>query len=582
MKRCPECRRDYYDDTLRFCLEDGTPLVQGSVPVGHDSADVPVTAILSEPPALAGRQSASENPTRPFIHTTAAEAEPQRNLGDSAERQRLSAQLAAKPLVIAGVAALILIAGFFGYRYFTATSKHIESIAVMPFVNATNNQNTDSLAEGISENMINSLSRLPNLKVMSRNAVFHYKGMDVDAQLVATELKVQAILTGRVIQRDDKFLVIVELINGQDNSHIWGQQYIRTVTDVLAVQEDIAKEVSEKLGIKLTPPERQQIAKRPTENLIAFQYYTQGRSYAQHRIRDDLLRAIQYYEAAIKEDNNYALAYAGLAEAYSVLGIRGYIPPVEGRSKADEAARQALALDDSLAEAHVAISQIAILFTPYNLSLADRELARAVELNPNFGLAHNYIGLLRTRQGRYDEATPEFLKARELDPFSPLFARAVALPYLLKRDYPRALQVLQRADDLGPSFILPAEIGVYVQSGLFDDALVRLERAKPGRDNDPILIFSTGMIYAAQKNRPEALRIIKQLEEMSGQGLYQAHWIAKIYATLNDKELALTWLERGLAAGTIGDFYRDEPVWDPIRSDPRFAEFLQRAGVPRP
>ena len=187
----------------------------------------------------------------------------------------------------------------------------------------------------------------------------------MDAQAVAKDLKVQAVLTGRVTQRGDGLSISVELINAQDNSQIWGQQYNRKLADVFAVQEEIAKEISEKLRLKLTGAEQQQLAKRPTENLKAFQYYMQGRASAQRHTREDLLTAIRYCEKAIEEDRNYALAYAGLADAYAILGVRGYIAPIEGRRKAEETARKALALDENLAEAHVALGHVYTCFAPY-------------------------------------------------------------------------------------------------------------------------------------------------------------------------------------------------------------------------
>jgi len=234
-------------------------------------------------------------------------------------------------IVIAGA---ISVGIFFLGRY-TNSKQSAElvakSIAVLPFDNQNRDPDIDYLSDGIPESIINSLSQLPNLKVMSRNSVFHYKGKDVDAPAVAKELKVQAVLTGRVTQRGDGLSISVELINAQDNSEIWGQQYNRKLADVFAVQEEIAKEISEKLRLKLTGAERQQLSKRPTENLKAFQYYMQGRAYAQRRTREDLLTAIHYYEKAIDEDGDYALAYSGLADAYAVLGACGYIAPIEGR-----------------------------------------------------------------------------------------------------------------------------------------------------------------------------------------------------------------------------------------------------------
>ncbi len=306
----------------------------------------------------------------------------------------------------------------------------------------------------------------------------------------------------------------------------------------------------------------------------------QGRTFAQRRTREDLLTAIQYNEKALQEDRNYALAYAGLADAYSNLGIRGYIAPIEGRRKAEEAARKALALDENLAEAHAALGFANIIFAPFNFSLGDRELRRAIELSPSLGTPHQYLGVSLARQGRFDESLEEFLKARELDPLSPVIARAVAIPYYLKRDYVRALELLRQVNDLGPAFSIQWEIGIYIQNRLFNEALAELEKAKRERKSDPVLIYSTGMVYAAQGKRVEALQIIKELEEMSGANLSQAHNIAKIYAALNEKEMAFSWLERGLATGAIGAFYKDDPVWDPIRSDPRFADLLRRMGIP--
>ena len=478
------------------------------------------------------------------------------------------------------VALVIGIVGLSLYLHARNTEVTFESIAILPFVNQNNDPNTEYLSDGIPESIINSLSQLPNLKVMSRNSVFHYKGKDMDAQMVAKELKVQAVLTGRLTQRGDGLSLSVELINAQDNSQIWGQQYNRKLADVFAVQEEMAREISEKLRLKLSGAERQQLAKHPTENLKAFQYYMQGRSYAQRRTREDINTAIRYCEKALQEDPNYALAYAGLGDSYSQLGVRSYIAPIEGRQKAEEAARKALMLDENLAEAHASLGFAFVAFAPSNFSLGDRELQRAIELSPSLAMAHQYLGISLARQGRFDESLEELLKARELDPLSPIIARQVATPYYFKRDYARALELVRQANDLGPAFTTNWEIGVYIKTRKFDEALAELDKAKRNRPYDPILIYSTGMVYAAQGRRAEALQIIKELEEMSGASLSEAQVMAKIYAALNEKEQALTWLERGLSTGAIGPFYKDEPMWDPIRSDPRFADLLRRMSIP--
>jgi eukaryotic-like serine/threonine-protein kinase len=488
------------------------------------------------------------------------------------KRHKTSAGIAVAALAIALAAA--------AYFYLPRAGKGlIDSVAVLPLVNQNNDPNTEYLSDGITESIINSLSQLPNLKVMSRNSVFHYKGKDIDVQAVAKELKVQAVLTGRVTQRGDGLSISVELINAQDNSQIWGRQYNRKLADVFAVQEEMSKEISEKLRLKLTGAEKQQLAKRPTENIKAFQYYMQGRVYSHRRTREDLVTAIRYCEKAIEEDRNYALAYAGLADAYTNLGSRGYIVPFEGKRKAEEAARKALALDENLAEAHATLGSVYTLFAPPNFSLGDRELRRAIELSPNLAIAYQHLGISLVQQGRFDEALEELLKARELDPLSSIIARAAASPYYFKRDYERALELLRQANELGPAFSTTWEIGVYIQNRSFDEAVAELEKAKRERKSDPMLIYSTAMVYAAQGRRAEVLQIIKEMEEMSGASLRYAQWIAKIYASLNEKELALTWLERGLAAGAITLFFKDEPVWDAIRSDPRFVDLLRRMGL---
>ena len=455
-----------------------------------------------------------------------------------------------------------------------------KSIAVLPFENQNRDPDTDYLCDGIPESIINSLSELPKLKVMSRNSVFHYKGKEADAQTVGKELKVQTLLTGRVRQRGDSLTIGVELINAQDNSQLWGQQYSRKLADVFAVQEEIAKEVSDKLRLKLTGTEREQLAKRPTENLKAFQYYMQGRAAAQRRTNADLLASVSYYEKALQEDGKYALAYAGLADAYANLGYYGSIAPIEGRRKAEEAARKALELDDKLAEAHAALGLAYIGFAPSNFSIGDKELRHAIELSPNLAVAHYNLGLSFIRQGRLDEASAELMKARALDPLSSVIARAVVIPYYFKRDYGRAFELLRHANELGPALSATWEIGLFIRSGSIKEAFAEIEKAKDARRNDPLLIYSAGMAYAASGKHAEALQSIKELEAIAGSSLSTAHWIAKIYATLNDKENAFSWLERGLATGALGVFYKDEPVWDPIRDDPRFEELVGKMVVP--
>ena len=500
------------------------------------------------------------------VHTDA------RGRAGAVNRRRLTALLVLLILIAAAAVASL-------YRRQTGAELPIDSVAVLPFTNPDQAEESDYLADGLTESIINNLTQLSDLRVIARSSVFQYKGRQVDPLRAGRDLGVRAVVIGRVQQRGDSLMINAELVDVRENKQLWGQQYNRRLTDVFALQGEIAAEISRMLRARLSGAERQRLAKRPTENLKAFQYYMQGWAMSHRRTREDLFAAVRYYQRALEEDDRYALAYAGLANAYASLGAYGFIAPSQGRSKAEEAARQALALDDGLAEAHTVLGQINVLFTPYNFTIGDRELQKAIELRPGLALAHWYLGISLIFQGRLDESLDELLKARELDPLSPVIARSVAIPYYFRRDSARALELLRQADELGPPFGTTFEIGVYIQNRLFDETLAELEKAGRERKGDPILIYSTGMIYAARGEPAAARRIIRELEAMSGESLSQAHWIAKIYATLKEREEALSWLQRGLTAGAIGSFYKDEPVWDPIRDDARFGELLRRMGL---
>jgi len=583
-----DVRSDIYSlgATLWFALTGKTPFAGRNIEEirgAQKLATLPTEQLKAAhvPPPLKSllkSMLALEPAGRPGVHDLAARLRGCSGQANNVRRIRFA--IASIVILILGASAFFI---FHSLRTHPAAIESVsnpavleKSVAVLPFDNQNRDPNIDYLSDGITESIIHSLSQLSQLKVMARSTVFQYKGKEVDPRKVGHDLAVGAVVMGRLLQQGDKLTIQTELVNVSDGTELWGQQYNRKVADVFAVQEEIAKEISEKLRLKLSGAERQQLAKRPTENLKAFQYYMQGLLFAQRRTREDLLTAIRYYDRAIEEDRNYALAYAGFADAYANLGAYGYIAPIDGAHKTEKAAREAIALDENLAEAHAALALANIAFAPSNFQLGDRELRRAIELSPSLALAHSYLGFSLVRQGRLDESLQEMLKARELDPLSPIIARQAAMPYHLKRDYSKALELLRQANELGPPFTTTWEIGVYIQNKLFNETLAELEKAKRARKGDPILIYDTGMIYAAQGKRAEALQIVKDLEGISDASLSEAHLIAKIYASLNEKEMALSWLERGLTTGAIGPFYKDEPVWDSIRGDPRFEALVQK------
>ena len=304
MKRCPECRRDYYDDTLLYCLEDGTGLVQGSVP----SPDEPQTAILSEPPASAGGQF-DEAKTRAQIHTTAAE--PQESIGEPPKRRSLSAPRAAKPLLAVSILALLILGGFFGYRYFSSGSKQIESIAVMPFVNDSANAENEYLSDGMTETLINNLSKLANLSVKARNAVFPYKGKEVSAKQIGDELGVQAVLLGRLAERGGNIKLNLELVDAKTLNVIWSEQYDRKQGDLVNLQQEIARDVSSRLKPKLTGTDEQKLAKSYTTDSEAYRLYLQGRFYWNKRAGREFEKSAVYFRQAV-ETQTLRLVMSGL------------------------------------------------------------------------------------------------------------------------------------------------------------------------------------------------------------------------------------------------------------------------------
>jgi len=583
-----DVRSDIYSlgATLWFALSGKTPFAGRNIDEIHRAqrwAALPTEQLKTAhvPPPLRSllkSMLALEPAARPGVDDL--EARLRRCSGQATNVRRIGFAFASTVILILGASAFLI---FHSLRTHPAAVESVsnpavfeKSVAVLPFHNQNRDPNIDYLSDGITESIIHSLSQLSQLRVMARSTVFQYKGKEIDPRKVGHDLGVGAVVMGRLLLQGDNLTIETELVNVSDGTELWGQQYNRKVADMFALQEEIAKEISDKLRLKLSGAERQQLAKRLTENIKAFQYYMQGLSFAQRRTREDLLTAISYYKRAIEEDRSYALAYAGFADAYANLGAYGYIPPIDAMRRTEEAAREAVALDENLAEAHAALALANIAFVPSNFQFGDRELRRAIELSPSLALTHSYLGFSLVRQGRLDESLEEMLKARELDPLSPIIARQAAMPYYLKRNYSRALELLRQADELGPSFTTTWEIAVYIQNKLFNETLAELEKAKQARDGDPLLIYDVGMIYAAQGKHAEALQVIKDLERISDGSLSQAHLIAKIYTTLNEKEMALSWLERGLATGAIGSFYKDEPAWDSIRSDPRFVAVVQK------
>lgn len=569
MKRCPECRRDYADDTLLYCLEDGTALVQGSVP----APDEPQTAILHSIDAP------GEAATRAQIHT---EAELRKSLGNSTEKRRLSAHRAATPrpkrLVLAAlVIAVTVVGGFFAYRYSTQ-AKQIESIAVMPFVNESGNPDVEYLSDGMTETLISSLTQVPNLHVKSRSSVFRYKGKGTDARTIGSELKVQAILNGRVAQRGEQLTLSLELVDAATENAIWSQQYTRMQSDLVSLQSEIARDVSSRLAAKLTGAEAAKVEKTYTANPEAYQLYLKGRFQWNKRTGESLKQAVSLFDQAIAVDPNYALAYSGLAETYVLFPNYSIAMPIDSMPKAKAAALRAIELDDSLAEAHVALGMYYSDFA-WNQPAAEREFRRAIELNPNYASAHQQFGIqCLTTLGRFDEAIAEGKRAEQLDPVSPIIGADLGNTLIRARRFDEAIAQLNRVLNLDSNFwVAYWYLGMaHFGKGQYGESIAAYEKALLVND-DPWVKALLAQSLAKVGRREDASRLVSELIAASKRRYVSNASLAAAHAALGEKDKAFVFLEQEVADRSARpNIFAFLLIWDDLRDDPRFAALIQK------
>ena len=462
------------------------------------------------------------------------------------------------------------------------TSSGIHSVAVLPFVNSGADANLEYLADGVTDGIISSLSRIPDLRVMARSTVFSYKGRELSAQKVGKDLKVDAVLSGRIAQRGDTLTIQTDLVRVADGSELWGEQYNRKVTDLLSVQEDISKEIYDNLRPKLVNQEAPQLAKHYTENPEAYQLYLQGLYYWNKWTEDGFNKAILYFNQAVQRDPNYALAYAGLAAAYNFLGDTGYVASKQVRQDAKTAAMQALKIDDMLPEAHISLALVREAYD-WDWPGAETEFKRALQLGPNSATAHHWYGDFLMRSGRLEDAQAELKKAQDLDPLSLPINTAVGMQHYFARQYEPAIQQFKKALDLDPNFV-PAQHALeaaYAQSGMYREAIGERQRILTLSGN-PDLAAAIGEDYRKSGYSGVLQSSLEGLEQVSKQRYVSAYNIAQIHARLQQKDQTLAWLENAFnQRDSQLPYMRVEPAFDEIRSDPRFQQLLQRLSMPQ-
>ncbi len=575
------------DDVISKCLEKDRNLRY------QHAADLRTDLQRLKRDTDTGRSSAvvesSQNDASSSAHKIPSASGSASGIATAASDSQIAVSLVArhkKKILTAGAVAIVVIAGllFGAYRWFAPhSSAAIDSLAVLPFTNVSADPNAGYLSEGLTESLISSLSQLPNLAVRSRSAVFHYKSQDVDRQKAAAELKVDAVVTGRVTQQGDNLLVSAELTDARTNRNLWSEQYNRRVSDALSVQREIAAEISARLREHLTGEQKAKLANGGTSDPEAYQLYLKGRFFWQKRTPESLAKAKEYFTQAIAKDPNYANAYVGLADYWGVVGDYVQIPSSEIVLRAKAAARKALELDDTLPAAHAAMGQAH--FLAWEFVDWKKEMLRAIELDPDFANAHHWYGLQSTWIGHSQEGITHLKRAVELEPTNLKFNDNLGQGFMNGRMDDQALEQYKKTIDMDPNF--PGTHGdlsaLYRYQGKYD---LWLEESLKATQlyNDPEDIAQQAEVASVYKQlgyKPAVMRQIELYKQRIARGYVDPGKIAEEYAYLGDKEQAFQWLEKAYAARSEEISYmRVTRCYDSLRSDPRYKDLEKRVGLP--
>jgi serine/threonine-protein kinase len=461
-----------------------------------------------------------------------------------------------------------------------ASRRSLSSLAVLPFLNASGDPEVDYLAEGITEALINNLSRLAKLRVMARTTVFRFKARELDPRAIGDELGVRAVVTGRVLRVGERVVVMAELVDTSNGAQLWGEQYDREVSVVLGVQDAITTEISERLRMRLTGAERRRLAERPSASPRAYQLYLKGRYAFTRRTEDGLRKSIDFYHEAIEEDPTCAAAYGGLSDSYAMLALRGIAPASAAFLKAKAAARRALEIDPTYAEAYASLAHVRL--HDWDWSGLEDEFRRALELNPGHAATYYWYSEYLSATGRSREALAMAERARQIDPLSPMSDAMIGSMLHIARETDRAIAYLRTALEVYPDhFLLHFNLGeAYLAAGQHDAAVAAMRDAVALSERSTETLAGLGQAYAASGRREEAQAVLDELAGRSAEHYVSPSYVAKTYAALGDEDRGLEWLERAYAEHDphLIDI-AVEPLLDGVRSSPRFAALLRDIGL---
>ena len=463
----------------------------------------------------------------------------------------------------------------------TAIRTNPTSMAVLPFKPIVANDRDEYLEMGMVDVLITKLSNIRQLNVRSISTVRKYADLQQDPVAAGRELQVEAVLDGNIQRVGDRVRVTVRLLNVQDGTSLWADKFDEPFTNIFALQDSISERVAAALPLNLSREEKARLSRHYTENTEAFQLYLKGRYFWSKFTEDGTKKSIEYYQQAIETDPNYALAFAGLSDAYNAQGATGLAPPREVIPKANWAAEKAIALDDTLAEAHNALGANKLLFD-WDWPTAERELRRAIELNPNFADAHDLYAYYLAATGRLNEAMSEMKRAQELAPLWAEFNLDLAFIFYFMRQYDVAIEQYWKANELDPNApAVPFVIGqAYERKRMYREAIAECQKAISAHGREPAVVSALGYAYAMSGKKNEARGIANELTERWHQRYFPPVEIALVYAGLGDNDQAFHWLDKAYTERDSQLIWVNvEPQFDPLRSDPRFASLIQRVGL---
>jgi TolB-like protein/class 3 adenylate cyclase/Flp pilus assembly protein TadD len=511
--------------------------------------------------------------------------EAQRERAAKATARRPAPTFRRKHLLIAAAALLTAVAaiGFWIYSRQAPVTPSEKSIAVLPFENLSEEKGNAYFTEGIQEEILTRLARVADLKVIARTSTQQFQSKPANLSEIAKQLGVANILEGSVQRSADQVRVNAQLIKAATGAHLWADTFDRKLTDIFAVESDIAKTIAETLQAKLTGSEKTAIAKRPTSNTEAYELYLKGRFFWNKRTGADLRTAIDYFNQALGKDPGYALAYVGLADSYALLHFFGAASAADSFPQAKAAAKRAVELEDTLAEAHTALAKLLCDYD-WDFAASDKEFQRAIELNPNYATAHHWYGETLAITGRFDEGIAESKRAQELDPLSLIINADLGEVYTFARQYDKAIELLRKTLEMDPRFYYAQwRLGQALQlKGRLNEAIAEYRKAVE-LNNDPSVLALLGQAYARAGQREEAQRILARLGEEAKSRYVHAYSFALMYLALGDKEHAMDELERAYRerAGSDIGWIKVDPMLDEFRGNPRFEALVQKVFAPK-